>query len=94
MCSLLSAAYLGSICVEGRLLVPQFNGFGVEFERRGPVLVLEGFIAFVLERGGFFLWVAHGRVESAGHQAGVRQARRDGSGKGDGWLQLPFGEGK
>jgi hypothetical protein len=89
-----SAAYLGTVCVEGRLLVPQFNGLGVELERGGPVLVLEGFIALVLERGGVFLGIAHGRVERAGHGAGVRQARRNGSGKGDGWLQRPFGESK
>jgi hypothetical protein len=53
------AAYLGTICVERRLLVPQFYGLGVEVERSGPVLVLESFIALVFELGGFFLWAAH-----------------------------------
>jgi hypothetical protein len=91
VCNRASAAYLSTICVERRLLIPQFYGFGVEFERGGPVLVLERFVAFVLELRGFFLWVAHDddACRSAGHRAGVRQ-RKDDSGKGDGWLQLPF----
>jgi hypothetical protein len=73
VCSRARAAYLGTVCVEGGLLVPQLDGLGVEVERGGPVLVLEGVIALVLERDGFFLRIAHDACGSAGTKLGCER---------------------
>jgi hypothetical protein len=54
------SADLCTVCVEGGVLVVGVDGFCVEFEGRGPVLVAEGIVALVLERNGFFTRVRHG----------------------------------
>jgi hypothetical protein len=60
VCCSCEAAHLCTVCVEGGVLVVRVDGFCVEFEGSGPVLVAEGIVALVLERNGFFTRVRHG----------------------------------
>jgi hypothetical protein len=86
--------YLGAVEVERRFFVPQFNRLGVKVNGSGPVLVLESFVALVLELGSFFLRVPHDACRSAGHGAGVCEAQRNRSGKRDGYVLVRTGEGR
>jgi hypothetical protein len=51
--------HLGTICVERRLFVPQLDCFGVKLQGSRPIMVLERFVALVLELRGFVLWASH-----------------------------------
>lgn len=71
-----SCADLRSVGPEGRFLVVQLDGLGIEVDGGRPVVGSKGFVALVLEFGGLRLrgrhavWVL-GAISAAGDLCGV-----------------------